>query len=169
MAKHVKFSLFDQKSLDAAVQRIDKLYERFDWCSRQVLIELADYGVEYAQQRLLAYGAIDTETLYDSIQPGDNIHETGKAYVTKVIAMAPYAAYVEYGTGIVGLKNSHPNPDGWAYDINSHGEAGWNYYDRVRGGWRWTMGQPARPFMHDTKLHLEQLAPKLAVKIYKKL
>jgi hypothetical protein len=45
----------------------------------------------------------------------------------------------EYGTGIVGKGNPHPAIDGWEYDINNHGEAGWVYpkkdgtYGRTRG------------------------------------
>lgn len=77
-----------------------------------------------------------------------------------------YAMFVEYGTGVVGADNPHPNParSGWVYDINSHGEEGWWYqtvegdpnptkYITSTGEWlAWTKGMPSRPFMYMTWL-----------------
>ena len=167
MAKHVRINLFDQASLDAAVRRINRLYDNFCKDNDSMLYQLADDGADYARQRVLAYGAIETETLYNSIMPGASI-DPKKRY-TSVLATAPYAAFVEYGTGIVGSGESHPNPDGWDYDVNDHGDAGWWYYDWAYSNWRWTKGQPAKPFMYDTKLYLEQKAPKIAAKLYRNL
>lgn len=45
----------------------------------------------------------------------------------------------EYGTGVVGKGDPHPALDGWEYDVNNHGEAGWVYpkkdgtFGRTRG------------------------------------
>lgn len=75
-----------------------------------------------------------------------------------------YAIFVEYGTGVVGESNPHPQPsrNGWVYDINEHGDSGWWYPSRESdpnptrtmtksGDWiAWTSGMPSRPFMYDT-------------------
>lgn len=62
----------------------------------------------------------------------------------------PYSAYVEYGTGIRGKNNPHPDVDiiGYAYDVNSHGEIGWIYYDSKKNT-HWTQGLSAHRFMYN--------------------
>lgn len=37
--------------------------------------------------------------------------------------------YLEFGTGIVGQRNPHPEASkyGWLYDINNHGDKGWTF------------------------------------------
>lgn len=61
-----------------------------------------------------------------------------------------YGIYVEYGTGIIGANKPHPHP--WAYDVNNHGYAGWNYIGSD-GKLHWTAGQPSKPFMYLTWLY----------------
>lgn len=85
--------------------------------------------------------------------------------------------YVEYGTGIVGSSDPHPDPTsvGWRYDINNHGEAGWWYpttaddtnptKKEVSGGFiAWSAGVRARPFMFDTWLWLSLNANSILTK-----
>lgn len=82
-----------------------------------------------------------------------------------------YAMYVEFGTGIVGSRGKpHPklSEQGWKYDVNQHGEAGWVYPSSERdpnrnkwqdknGNWfAWTKGQEARPFMYETWLYISR-------------
>lgn len=69
----------------------------------------------------------------------------------KIMVQGDYAMFVEYGTGIIGRDESHPKPDGWAYDVNEHGEAGW-IYPKDDGTFGWTRGMPSRPFMYMTWL-----------------
>lgn len=167
MAKHrLRVNLFDPQSLSNAVRRLEDVRDNILKNSTELLNQLADLGSQNARNMVVAYDAIDTGTLYNSIYP---VGVAEGERISKVVADTPYAVYVEYGTGIVGSVNSHPAPDDWAYDVNSHGEAGWYYFDEVRGKWSWTMGQPARPFMYETKLYLERLAPKVAANMYKKL
>lgn len=61
-----------------------------------------------------------------------------------------HAAYVEFGTGVVGEQNHQPHPPGveYDYDRNGHGEAGWDWYNpNSRTGATGFKGQAGKPFM----------------------
>ena len=58
-----------------------------------------------------------------------------------------YSALVEYGTGIRGVGTYEGTlPEGYKYDVNSHGERGWVYMG-TDGQFHWTDGMPAHNFM----------------------
>lgn len=101
--------------------------------------------------KLIEYG------LGDSSFVGD-IKITDNKYGILMEIDSEYALYVEYGTGIVGSESPHPNPIS-AYDINNHGEKGWIY--PKNGGFYWTKGQPAKPFMYETWLWTKSQATKI--------
>lgn len=77
-----------------------------------------------------------------------------------------YAAFVEYGTGIIGQQNPHPNPKiTWIYRSgkNSAEHEGWYYpttpddpnpYKHTFNGqlYAYTKGQVSRPFMYTSWL-----------------
>ena len=88
------------------------------------------------------------------LEQGDIIYN-GATYV--IYTDCPWAAYVEFGTGVVGEKSPHPNKSmaGWKYDVNSHGEAGWYYFKD--GEWHWTNGMISRPFMYETGQQLRNM------------
>lgn len=159
----IRFNPFDQRSIADAVRRLYEIRDNIPKCANNVLDQLADMGARYAKGSITAYRAYDTGYLHDSIHPE---FTTADKRVSKVVADAWYAAYVEYGTGIVGANASHPNAEGWAYDVNNHGEAGWFYFDAAYGKKRWTMGQPAKPFMYDTKLYLEKEAEDVYANVF---
>lgn len=91
------------------------------------------------------------------------MHETnGKAGF--VACKCSYAVFVEFGTGIKGQTNPHPDVAilGWNYDVNNHGDLGWWYptdesdpnptKHTCKNGktYAWTKGMPSRPFMYNT-------------------
>lgn len=55
-----------------------------------------------------------------------------------------YSAYVEFGTGING-SGTHPNPQGYQYDVNGHGAEGWYFF--VDGEIHFTTGMEAHRYM----------------------
>lgn len=83
-------------------------------------------------------------------------------YNAMVKADAGFAAYVEYGTGIVGHGSPHPEAEekGVIYDHNKHGNKGWYYFKD--GKVRHTRGQTSKPFMYETA----QQIPKLAGRVF---
>lgn len=164
--RRIQFNPFDPSSIASAVRQVEKFREDVLKCCDETLNKLADMGVEFAQSRVVAMKAFDTGILHDTIHAE---HVSQGQRISKVIADAPYAAYVEYGTGVMGKNQPHSEAGsaGWAYDVNGHGEAGWYYYDWGYGVWNWTKGMPARPYMYQTKLYLEQQAPDVAASIFR--
>lgn len=120
---------------------------------------LASEGVFIAKTWIIAYGAYETGDLMNSIE-GIFDASTGRGFIK---ATSDHAAYVEYGTGVVGLEHQGESPDrpaGWDYDTNEHGHDGWYYY--TSGYKRWTKGMPPRPFMYQTFIELSQKAHEIA-------
>ena len=64
---------------------------------------LTAQGVEIAKMNVSDMNAYDSGELYNSI------HAEQKSGVGYVIADAAHAAFVCFGTGIVGKNNQHPN------------------------------------------------------------
>lgn len=67
------------------------------------------------------------------------------------------AKAVEYGTGVVGANSAasaYAGEDGWAYDINNHGDKGWTYI--VNGTMVWTNGVTGTLIFEKTKQKIEQ-------------
>ena len=158
----IKFSL-NEKDIDRAISELKQFKAEFlEKCNR--LIEaLTEYGEEVARIEVQLLDAVYTGELMNSI---DSYYSP--TYNVGIIkAGAYYAAYVEFGTGVVG-KSSHPNPQGWQYDVNNHGDEGWVYYDDENGTFRWTKGFKSRPFMYNTARDIEKNCGKIAQEVFGK-
>lgn len=164
MAKTViKFKL-NIKDIDRAIEKVKRFKGQFlEKCNR--LIEaLTDEGVEVAKLEVQELDAVFTGELMNSIEG----YYSPTYNVGIIKAGAYYAAYVEFGTGVVGRQSPHPNPQGWQYDVNDHGNEGWVYYDDYSGKFRWTKGFKSRPFMHNTARQLEKECAKIAREVFGK-
>ena len=164
MAKTViKFRL-DEKDIDRAIREVKQFKTEFlEKCNR--LIEaLTDYGADVAKIQVAQLDAVYTGELENSIEG----YYSPTHNVGIIKAGAYYAAYVEFGTGVVGSKSPHPNPQGWQYDVNGHGDEGWVYYDDYSGKFRWTKGFKSRPFMYNTARQLEKECAKIAREVFGK-
>ena len=162
MAKTViKFSL-NEKDIDRAIKELAQFKAEFlEKCNR--LIEaLTDHGVEVAKVQVQQLDAVYTGELMNSIEG----YYSPTYNVGIIKAGATYAAYVEFGTGVVGMQSPHPNPQGWQYDVNQHGDEGWVYYDDESGTFRWTRGFKSRPFMYNTARQLEKDCKRIAKEVF---
>ena len=129
----------------------------------ELLKQLTDYGVEFAKLEVLRLGAFDTGELAESIH---GFYDPD-SHVGFIRADCWYAVYVEFGTGVVGAGNAHPEPAaGWVYDANHHGENGWVYFNEREGKVMRTKGQPSHPFMYNTFRELERKAKELASSVF---
>lgn len=150
------------QSVDKAIREINAFKKQLtDYCN-DLIQRLVEDGVVVAKMKVMQMNAVYTGALEESIE---GIYSKDKR-IGIILTSKPYAVYVEYGTGIVGLESPHPDPQSanWEYDVNQHGEKGWLYLKKTDNGnkFRWTKGMPARPFMFNTLRWLEQNAPAIA-------
>lgn len=157
----IKFSL-DEKEIDRAIREVAQFKKEFLNKCNQLVQALTDEGVEIAKVQVAQLDAVYTGELMNSIEG----YYSPTSNVGIIKAGAYYAAYVEFGTGVVGSRSAHPNPQGWQYDANQHGDEGWVYYDDESGQFRWTKGFKSRPFMYNTARQLEKECKKIAQDIF---
>lgn len=145
---HVKL---DATEIDKAVQQVEQYAEKIEKLGENVTKRLTQDGVKTAREMAMYMNAYDSGELVNGIVEE---YREGKGYIHST---APHTAYVEMGTGVVGQGSPNPNGSypGWAYDVNSHGEAGWNYIGKD-GKLHWTKGMPSRPFLYDTAQILKE-------------
>lgn len=150
--KNIQMTL-DPDSIENAIQAVRDLKGDLGRAMTGLIRELTEQGVEFARMELMMFDrpAIDTGALHDSIAAAMLTEKEG-VVTTGVM----YAVFVEYGTGIVGANEPHPEPNGYEYDVNGHGWAGWTY--GFNGKFYHTYGMPARPFMYGTLRDLEDFA-----------
>lgn len=139
------------ESLNRALKELKAYQKKVDAAGQNLTHSLTEQGVSLAQLNASYMSIYDTGELVRSI---DSQYQGEKGYV---VSSAPHSAFAEFGTGLKGQNNPHPNPSlaGWKYDVNQHGEEGWWYWKD--GEWHWTAGMPSRPYMYDTAQMLRQM------------
>lgn len=161
----ITVNILSQKSIDKAVQRLTEYTEEIDDKCNQLAKILAQKGVETARMKIAQFDAIYTGELLESINYEKGaVIQNGSEWIVYTDCL--WAKFVEFGTGIVGKKNPHPDTGiiGWKYDVNEHGESGWFYYRD--GEWHWTKGMPSRPFMYETSMELMKVITKTAKEVF---
>ena len=136
---------------------------------------LAENGVNIAQIQVAKLDAIFTGELISSIHTRYGGTNKGVA-VFFVVADSKHAAFVEFGTGQLGLEGSYPYPFpediDWNYNTGktifeiAPGEYGW-FYPGEDGKWYFTQGMPSSPFMYETWLELKSTVEKVAKEVFK--
>ena len=130
-------------SIDKAIKELEEYEKSLKEKVIKLVEALTEQGAVKARIFIAELGAVGFGELFGSIQAV--MYREGNKGV--IFTDCSYAAYVEFGTGIVGAISPHPTMP-WAYDVNGHGEDGWHYYDERSGQWRWTKGKESRPFMY---------------------
>ena len=158
----IRFSL-NPNDIDRAIKEVEKFKQDFQRKCNLLVQALTEYGLEVARVQVVQLDAWYTGELLSSIDG-----YFSPTYGVGIIkAGAYYAAYVEFGTGVVGSSSPHPDPQGWQYDVNAHGDEGWVYYDDYSGEFRWTKGFKSRPFMYNTARELEKECKRIALEVFK--
>lgn len=150
--KNIEMTL-DKESIENAIKAVEDLENDLGKAMTHLIEELTVKGVEFARMEIVMFDkpAVDSGALMDSIAPA-MLNDREGVVTTGVM----YAAFVEYGTGVVGAEEPHPEPNGYKYDVNGHGWDGWVY--GYNGTFHRTYGMPARPFMYGTLRDLETFA-----------
>lgn len=126
-----------QKKIDNLQNAMPQLGQRFIEMSLDYLYERAAYYIESST------GNGGYEPTAELLAGLKRDYELGKLFNDCV-----HAAWVEYGTGMIGT-GTHPNPPtGYQYDANAHGEQGWTYPGED-GKFYHTQGLSAHRFMYN--------------------
>lgn len=161
----ISFGL-NEKDLNKAIRRLEEYRKEFIRKCNELIKALTEHGEEIAKLEVVQLGAFDQGFLHDSIH-GYFDPDVGVGFIR---AEAWYAVYVEFGTGVVGARNPHPNAGahGWVYDYNNHGNSGWVYFSAHDGQcqFHWTQGQVSKPFMYNTFRILQQQARNIAKTVF---
>ncbi len=151
-------------NIDEAIRRIEEYEKSLPDKCRKLIQRLTDEGVSIARAKIVSMGAFEDGELLESMQ-GLLYKEGNKGMI---VADCKHAAFVEFGTGVVGKGKQHPDiPVPWTYDSNEHGEDGWYYYDKEQGRYRFTKGMPSRPFMYETAAELRNKLTEYAKEVFK--
>lgn len=158
--KNIDMTL-DRASIAHAIQAIKDFRNQLSSAMTHLIETLTERGVEIARAELIMFWnpAYDSGALSESLQ-AVMLNDKEGIITTGVM----YAVFVEYGTGVVGSIQSHPEPNGYDYDIHGHGVDGW-VYRGSDGQFHWTAGMPARPFMYNTLRDLQEEAEAIGGKV----
>ena len=169
----IKINLNEAGSLQKAVKELRKYKKDIEAKTIRLVQRLTDYGAEVARVKIVSMDAYYSGELLSGVagyySPGLN---AGFVMVT-----SDHAAFVEFGTGIVGDAAQHPNAEylakaAWDYASGTKifttqdGRVGW-FYPTDDGGFRFTEGMPSRPFMYETALELQRTFPRMAQEVFR--
>lgn len=142
--------------LGRLLTRFNKIKEEMDRIPESIIDGLLEEGERIMSGNINMPEVADSVTSYASLVSKNS----AEGYIT---AEHESAVYLEYGTGIVGVWNPHPElPAGWVYDSNEHGYSGWVYWDSS-GRKRWTMGLASNQFVLKTREELQRVSGEIAM------
>lgn len=160
--KKITVNIFDPKSIDKAIKQLNDYKKEVETKTTELAQRLATLGAEIVRMKIVELGVVDKGDLLSSV--GGYFSPLLNAGF--VMVTSDHAAFVEFGTGIVGNTNPHSNAEylakaSWKYMVGEKifttkdGKVGW-VYPTDDGGYRFTEGMPSRPFMYETALELER-------------
>ena len=172
MRTEIIINLNEKNSIAKARRRLHA-YKRRIYNKTSLLAQrLTDYGAEIAQIKIVSLGAYYSGELLSGVS--GYFSPSLQAGFVKV--SSDHAAFVEFGTGVVGMANPHQNGEylskaAWDYAsgkeifFTGDGRIGWNY-PTDDGEFRFTEGMPSRPFMYETALELERGFSRMAKEVF---
>ncbi len=162
----------DPTSIANAIEELQQYQKDVESKVRLLVQRLTDYGAEIARVKIVSLGAFYSGELLSGV--GGYYSPTLNAGFVKVTN--DHAAFVEFGTGVVGQNNPHKNGEylskaAWQYATGpkifttQNGKVGW-IYPTDDGGFRFTEGMRSRPFMYETALELQNKFNQMAKEVF---
>ena len=137
MAKKLSLSLSSQ-SINEMIKKIQNIQDSVE----NAKIEAVQEVLEGAKEEVIS------RTPYDTGASASSTTYTIGATKATLQQSGDHVAYNEFGTGIVGSSNPHPNmPNGWTYSSKIWGFENTNPSSRWYGV-HFTAGQPAHAQMY---------------------
>ncbi len=158
-------------SLDAMIKRLENKKKDYPQVAIRIADRLADEMLTDVQSKTTKHNA---KPYKDSVKKETRLE--GNVAIAGIEDDTDKAYFNEFGTGIVGSQNPHIAEElakeGYTYDVNSHGEAGWWYPTnendpnptkrKTEKGWiAWTKGLPALKGYYEALQNAEELFPKI--------
>lgn len=152
----------DPQSIANAINEVQQYHKDIENKVRLLVQRLTDLGADIARIKIVSMGAYYSGELLSGVDGYYSpILNTGFVRVT-----SDHVAFVEFGTGVVGQTNPHKNGEylskaAWQYATGAKifttkdGRVGW-IYPTDDGGFRFTEGMKARPFMYETALEISR-------------
>ena len=162
----------DPKSVAAAIEELQQYQKDVENKTRLLVQRLTDYGANIARVKIVSLGAFYSGELLSGVDGYYSpILNAGFVKVT-----SDHAAFVEFGTGVVGQQSPHKNGEylskaSWGYATGQkifttqNGKVGW-IYPTDDGGFRFTEGMKSRPFMYETALELQNKFAQMAKEVF---
>lgn len=169
--KTIKVQL-NPNSIAAAISELNQYHKDIENKARQLVQRLVDLGANVARIKIVEMGAFYSGALLSGV--GGYFSPLLNAGWVKVTN--DHAAFVEFGTGVVGQASPHRNGEylskaSWAYATGrtifttKDGRVGW--YFPIDGEYRFTEGMKSRPFMYETALELQRTFPQIAMEVFR--
>lgn len=162
--KTISFGL-NTSDIDRAIGEVRKYQSDLTYKCQKLAERLAKEGVAIARVKVAEFDAICSSELLSSIR-AEYAGSVPNGATWLVVTDCGWSAYVEFGTGVIGMNSPHPNTSlaNWKYDVNEHGDMGWYYFKD--GAWHWTKGMPSRPFMYQTGADLRTKVESIAREVF---
>lgn len=152
-------------SIDAAIRELESYRSSFEGRLDELCRRLAQLGMEVAVRNIPVY----TGDLKSSVRVE---HKGPRSWA--VVSDSDHAAFVEFGTGVVGEGTYKGElPEEWGYDErrtpSAHSKADptvWYYFDPVAGEVRHTRGQAGKGYMLAASQEMRRQAAAIAREVF---
>lgn len=176
MRKKVYKARLSERQIEDMVKQLEVYKDRLLNDKLQRFIDnLASRGIEIAKANVEKLDAVFTGELLDSFGV-DKAVSSGSRLVFFIVTDSDHAAFVEFGTGQIGLEAPYPYPlpPGVIWKPNtgktifqlSDGTYGW-FYPGKDGNWYFTMGMESRPFLYEAGLELMSEVEEIAKAVFR--
>lgn len=143
-----KLNILSLDSLNSFIKMFDELSEQLS--SQQTIEDLTNKAYDLVKANVSEYAPVHASNIFQEVSGN-----TGKVYTNDKVLI-----YNEYGTGIVGSQNPHPDLKGWTYMTNNNINyaVGWHYLNEETGEAGFTKGLPARKGFYNSREQMKAVA-----------
>ncbi len=170
--KTITVNLNEKNSVRKAIKELKRYKKDVENKTRLLVQRLTDEGANIARVKIVNMGAYYSGELLSGV----NGYYSPSLNAGFVKVTSDHAAFVEFGTGVVGQNNPHNNGEylakaSWEYASGTKifttqsGKVGW-IYPTDDGGFRFTEGMESRPFMYETALELKSKCEQMAKEVF---
>ena len=156
--------------VQAAIKAIEDYEAQLKAKTAKLLERMTNDGVTIVRAKIVEMGAYATGELLSGVSG----YYSPLLNAGFVQVDSDHVAFVEFGTGIVGLAKPHISSEylakvSWQYNSGEtiNPVTGVWYYPTDDGEYRATRGQPSRPFMYETARELEKRFPAIAKEVFR--